>query len=99
MVRKNAVIMAILFLPSIILMCNCIAPQSHRGHDDKHKRVHHEYQDIGANSIGVQHEAMEGMLLQDNGIVDGKRLCDKLNRRRRKRYRPQCAAQEKQECE
>src|SRR5260370_37119131 len=82
-------------IPSL-LMSYRRAPQGNRRQDHQPQRIAHKDQGIAPDAIGIQIEVMKGVLLQRDGIRNGEKLGDELNRWSRKRKRAKSAAQDEQ---
>src|SRR5260370_3332267 len=67
-----------------------------RREDNQRQRVADQDQGIAPDTIGIQIEVMKGVLLQRDGIRNGEKLGNELNRRSRKRKRTKSAAQDEQ---
>src|SRR6266581_2079515 len=64
-------------------------PQCDRRQDNQRQRIAHD-------TVGIQIEVMKSVLLQRDGIRNGEKLGNELNRRSRKRKRAKSAAQDEQ---
>ena len=69
-------------------------PQYNCRQENQRQRVAHKDQGIASDTIGIQIEVMKGVLLEHDGIRDGEKLGNELNRWRRKRKRAKSTAQD-----
>src|SRR5207247_8486 len=79
-----------------MLMSYRSTPQYNRRQENQRQRVAHKDQGIAPDTIGIQIEVVESMLLQRDGIRNREQLGNELNRRGRKRNRAKSAAQDEQ---
>src|SRR5436305_15158599 len=79
-----------------MLMSYRRTPQCDRRQDNQRQRIAHKDQGIAPDAVGIQIEVMKSVLLQRDGIRNGEKLGNELNRRSRKRKRAKSAAQDEQ---